>query len=119
MYWIIEKGHYIDSLESLFATTVLNEQPGIRRALVGMATGPAKLILQDVGLVNEELLAWRAKAMEYERRIAAFARTVDRIDIAAYAGRGHVLPTGASGEQGKDQQAGRMPSHAPTIATVF
>ena len=57
MYWIIEKGHYIDSLESLFATTVLNEQPGIRRALVGMATGPAKLILQDVGLVNEELLA--------------------------------------------------------------
>ena len=57
MYWIIEKGHYIDSLESLFATTVLNEQPSIRRALVGRATGPAKLILQDVGLVNEELLA--------------------------------------------------------------
>ena len=57
MYWIIEKGHYIDSLESLFATTVLNEQPGIQRALVGMATEPAKLILKDVGLVNEELLA--------------------------------------------------------------
>ena len=36
VYVKIEKNRYIDSLETLFATTVLNDQPGIAVGYIGM-----------------------------------------------------------------------------------
>ncbi len=53
----IERGRYVDSLETLLASSVLNEQPGIEMGCAGMATDPGKDVLESVGLLTEELKA--------------------------------------------------------------
>lgn len=49
----IERNRYIDSLETLFATTVLNEQPGITVGAIGMATDVFKDTLAELGLLSD------------------------------------------------------------------
>ncbi len=51
----IERGRYVDSLETLLASSVLNEQPGIEMGCAGMATDPGKDVLESVGLLTDEL----------------------------------------------------------------
>ncbi len=50
----IEKGTYVDSLETLFSSTVFNEQPGIETGNIGMATGMFKDICRELGLWNDD-----------------------------------------------------------------
>ena len=42
----IERGRYVDSLETLLASGVLNEQAGIEIGCAGMATDPGKDVLE-------------------------------------------------------------------------
>ena len=53
----IEKGKYIDSLETLFSATVFNEQPGIETGNIGMATDSFKDISKELGLLTDEIAA--------------------------------------------------------------
>ncbi len=46
----IEKEHYADSLEILFAATVLNDQPGIRQGYVGMGGDSFRESVAEAGL---------------------------------------------------------------------
>ena len=55
VYAQIKKGKYIDSLETLFSSSVLNEQPGVDVGYVGMATASFKDILAEIGLMTEEI----------------------------------------------------------------
>lgn len=50
VYTHIEKDRYADSLEILFAATVLNDQPGIRQGYVGMAGESFRESLRETGL---------------------------------------------------------------------
>lgn len=49
----IQKGAYIDSLESLAESSMLNEQPGIEVGYAGMATDAFKDILAEIGLLDD------------------------------------------------------------------
>lgn len=51
----IEKGRYIDSLETLFSTSVLADQPGISNGFVGVATNAFKDTVISSGLNTPEL----------------------------------------------------------------
>lgn len=51
----IEKGRYIDSLETLFATSVLVEQEGVRNGYVGVASNAFKEEVTEAGLGAAEL----------------------------------------------------------------
>ena len=64
VYVKIEKNRYIDSLETLFATTVLNDQPGIAVGYIGMCNSTFRDVIADIGLMTEEIAACteRAKA---------------------------------------------------------
>lgn len=53
----IEKGTYVDSLETLFSTTVLNEQDGIETGIIGMATDAFKETARELGLLTDEISA--------------------------------------------------------------
>ena len=53
----IEKGYYMDSLDILFAVSVLNEQDGVTVGYVGMATEPFKNELSEAGLLTDEVKA--------------------------------------------------------------
>ncbi len=53
----IEKGKYIDSLETLFSSSVLNEQPGISAGYIGMGTEAFKAVASDLGLMTEAVAA--------------------------------------------------------------
>ena len=55
IYVQIKKGKYIDSLETLFGSSVLNEQPGVEVGYVGMATAAFKDVLAEIGLMTEEI----------------------------------------------------------------
>lgn len=55
VYMQIQKGKYIDSLETLFGSSVLNDQPGIDVGYVGMATKAFKEILDEIGLMTREI----------------------------------------------------------------
>lgn len=57
VYVKIEKNRYIDSLETLFATTVLNEQPGIAMGYIGMCNNTFRDVITDIGLMTEEIAA--------------------------------------------------------------
>lgn len=79
----IERGRYVDSLETLLASSVLNDQPGIEIGCAGMATDPGKDVLESVGLLTEELktcdgscyiIAARAESQ------AAFDAAVDEVE---------------------------------------
>lgn len=85
VYVKIDQGRYVDSLGSLLASSVLNEQPGIEIGCAGMATEPGKEILADIGLLTETLqncdgscyvLAARAESQE------AFDRAVAEVDAS-------------------------------------
>lgn len=51
----IEKGYYMDSLDTLFSVSVLNEQPGISVGYVGMANEVFKQELAEAGLLTAEV----------------------------------------------------------------
>ena len=53
----IEKGRYVDSLETLFSSTVFNEQPGIETGNIGMATDAFKDVNKELGLLPPEIAA--------------------------------------------------------------
>lgn len=53
----IEEGRYIDSLETLFSSTVFNEQPGIETGHIGMATDAFKDVAKELGLLTDEIAA--------------------------------------------------------------
>lgn len=55
IYTQIERGRYADSLESLFTTSILNEQPGIELGYASMATDAFKGILLETGLLSEDI----------------------------------------------------------------
>lgn len=54
-YVHIQKNRYIDSLETLFATSVLCEQPGISVGLVGMGTPAFKTKAQELSIESNVL----------------------------------------------------------------
>lgn len=49
----IKKNTYVDSLESLAESSVLNEQPGVEIGYAGMATKAFLDILAEIGLLTE------------------------------------------------------------------
>ena len=51
----IYNNRYIDSLETLNQTAVLNEQEGIETGYVGMATSVFKDVIEEIGLSTEEI----------------------------------------------------------------
>ncbi|MBQ1531116.1 MAG: hypothetical protein IIZ57_03125 [Solobacterium sp.] len=51
----IQKDRYIDSLETLNQTAVLNDQPGIESGYVGMATNVFKEVIEEIGLGTPEI----------------------------------------------------------------
>ncbi len=51
----IQKDRYIDSLETLNQTAVLNDQPGIVSGYVGMATAVFKEVIEEIGLGTPEV----------------------------------------------------------------
>ena len=51
----IEKNIYIDSLETLFATTVLNDQPGIDMGYIGMCNATFRSVITEIGLMTAEI----------------------------------------------------------------
>ena len=53
----IERDRYIDSLETLSETAILNEQPGIETGYVGMATNVFKDVIEEIGLSTPEIEA--------------------------------------------------------------
>jgi succinyl-CoA synthetase alpha subunit len=55
VYVKIEKGRYIDSLETLYASSVLMDQKGIVNGFVGVATDPFKDTVITSGLSSPEL----------------------------------------------------------------
>lgn len=57
IYTKVEAGRYIDSLETLFSSSVLNEQPGIEMGYVGMATAAFKDVVAEIGLMSDALAA--------------------------------------------------------------
>ena len=74
----IEHGRYIDSLETLLASTVLNEQTGVEIGYAGMATKAFKDILADIGLLTDDISASDGNAFV----IAAKAATQAVFDAA-------------------------------------
>lgn len=93
VYAQIKKGKYIDSLETLFSSSVLNEQPGVDVGYVGMATASFKDILAEIGLMTEEIdgcgdndyvIVARAESEEAFRQAAA-AVTEDAVGLDKYA----------------------------------
>ena len=56
-YVHIERNHYIDSLQTLLGSSVLNEQNGIEVGYVGMATASFKDVLAEIGLLTDEIRA--------------------------------------------------------------
>lgn len=74
----IERNHYIDSLETLLETALLNEQSGIITGYIGMATGVFKEVTQEIGLATEELL----NSSESDYVIVAMAESRQAFDAA-------------------------------------
>ena len=99
----IERGRYVDSLETLLASSVLNEQPGIEIGCAGMATDPGKDVLESVGLLTEELKACDGSCYI----IAARAESREAFDRA---GAGGPEPGACPGRR---YRAGGTPQHRP------
>lgn len=78
VYVKIEKNRYIDSLETLFATTVLNEQPGIEMGYIGMCNSTFRDVITDIGLMTDEIAA----CSENEYVIVAEAQSRETFDLA-------------------------------------
>ncbi|MBQ6756019.1 MAG: FdrA family protein [Oscillospiraceae bacterium] len=57
VFFVIQKDRYIDSLETLSETAMLNDQPGIGTGYVGMATEVFKEVTKEIGLSAPEILA--------------------------------------------------------------
>ena len=55
IYVKIQRDRYIDSLETLSETAILNEQPGIETGYVGMATSVFKEVIEEIGLSAPEI----------------------------------------------------------------
>ena len=74
----IEKNIYIDSLETLFATTVLNDQPGINMGYIGMCNSTFRSVIEDIGLMTSEI----ADCTENDYVIVADAESESAFDAA-------------------------------------
>ena len=70
----IKKNTYVDSLESLAKSSVLNEQPGVEIGYAGMATKAFLDILAEIGLLTEEAAA-HAEANRLRLRALPAGRT--------------------------------------------
>lgn len=53
----IQKDRYVDSLETLNQTAVLNDQEGIESGYAGMATAVFKEVIEEIGLSTDEIMA--------------------------------------------------------------
>lgn len=91
----IEKNHYVDSLETLSETALLNEQPGIETGYIGMATGVFKEVTQEIGLATEEILA----CSESDYVIVAMADSQSAFDAAVKAVRKESADTDAAAQK--------------------
>ena len=78
VYVKIEKNRYIDSLETLFATTVLNDQPGIEMGYIGMCNSTFRDVITDIGLMTDEIAA----CSENDYVIVAEAESQEAFDLA-------------------------------------
>ncbi|MBQ5986488.1 MAG: FdrA family protein [Clostridia bacterium] len=77
----IEKGRYVDSLETLFSSTVFNEQPGIETGNIGMATDAFKDVNKELGLLTPEI----ATLSEGDYVIVAKAESKEAFEAAIAA----------------------------------
>ncbi|MBE6123268.1 MAG: FdrA family protein [Erysipelotrichaceae bacterium] len=77
----IQKDRYIDSLETLNQTAVLNDQPGIESGYVGMATDVFKEVIEEIGLGSPEIQS----CTEADYVIVAEAESQDAFDNAVNA----------------------------------
>lgn len=77
----IKKGSYIDSLESLAESSVLNEQPGVEVGYAGMATDAFQQVLAEIGLLTDAVRACGPN----DYVIAARARSRDDFEAAVAA----------------------------------
>ena len=81
IYARIESDRYIDSLETLSETALLNEQPGIETGYVGMATAVFKDVIEEIGLSTPEIMA----CTEADYVIVATAESEDVFNSAVEA----------------------------------
>lgn len=91
----IERGRYVDSLETLFATMVLNEQPGIRDGLAGMCNESFTDVARDMGVLSPELAS--ATAADYV--IVARAESRERFEAALAAVEEQAFASGAQAQE--------------------
>lgn len=83
VYAKIEKNRYIDSLETLFATTVLNEQPGIEIGYIGMCNSTFRDVIKDIDLMTDEITSCSENEYVIVARAdsrEAFDRAVDEVN---------------------------------------
>ena len=95
IYVHIERGRYVDSLETLFATMVLNEQAGIKDGLAGMCSESFMDVARDMGVLSSELAA--ASAADYV--IVARAESRERFETALAAVEEQAFASGAQAEE--------------------
>ena len=107
----VQKGVYIDSLESLAQSSVLNEQPGIEVGYAGMATDAFKDILAEIGLLSDAARACGAN----DYVLAARAESEDAFTAAAAAVAASQAPA-AGGGTGAGEAAESYPSTRAAVA---
>ena len=88
IYTRIEYGKYVDSLETLFATSLLNDQPGIGIAYAGMTTDAFKSILDEIGLLIDEIAACDENCYA----VIAKAKSREAFDEALAEMEKHLVP---------------------------
>ena len=95
IYVKIEKNHYIDSLETLSETALLNDQPGIETGYIGMATNVFKEVTQEISLATPEILA----CSESDYVIVAMAESQAAFDAAVKAVKKETAGADASAQK--------------------
>lgn len=83
-----QSGRYVDSLETLFATTVLNDQPGIKDGLAGMGTDSFRDVAAEMGILTPEIAAAGGADFVIAARAesaAAFERALRAVEEQAFA----------------------------------
>lgn len=85
----IERDRYIDSLETLSETAMLNDQPGIETGYVGMATDVFKDVIKEIGLNTHEI----ESCSEADYVIVASAESQEVFDKAVETVMAESAPT--------------------------
>ncbi len=106
IYTKVERGRYIDSLETLLAASILNEQPGLEIGYAGMATEPFKDILADICLLTEEIKGCDGSCYV----VAARAESQAAFDAAVAAVEANLAPKQEENGEGED-----LPKAYPSI----